>query len=96
MMTRSRSHHLSRYAAIALFAVLAGQVAVAGHAAVAEHGIGQHCDICVSADRLGHGLSELPPDVVNPPMRVPSRRPVALAAPVVVHGGPHARGPPIL
>src|SRR6056297_19783 len=59
-MLRLRTRCLARCTAVALVAILAGQVAVAGHAAVADHGAGEQCDLCVSGDRLGHGLSDTP------------------------------------
>jgi len=91
-----RTRFLSRCAAIALVAVLAGQFAVAGHAAVADHGVGEQCEVCVSGDRLAHGLSHtaagLPAVPATPAVTVPTATGHSVFPPR--HG--HARAPPRL
>ncbi len=91
-----RTRFLTRFTAIALVAIVAGQFAVAEHAATADHEFGERCDVCLSGDRLAHAVAQPPTAVALPPIRWVA----AAAAPVVFPVSPptrrHARAPPIL
>jgi hypothetical protein len=98
-MLRFRTRFLNRYTAVtamALFAILAGQIAVAGHAAVADHDIGEQCEVCIGADRLGHGPADAAATALPPAPQPAIAAPVAAALPCFLPRYRYARAPPIL
>jgi hypothetical protein len=85
---------LTRSAAIALFAVLAGQLAVAGHGAAADHGVGEQCEVCVTGERLTYGLAQAATAALPPAALPAASAPLARLYPRSLPRHRHARGPP--
>lgn len=89
-----RRQSLTRSAAIALFAVLAGQFAVAGHAAAADHGVGEQCEVCVSGERLTYGLAQAAAEALPPAPPPAASAPARALCPRFLLRHRYARGPP--
>ena len=93
-MLRLRRRFLTRYTAMALFAILAGQLAVAGHAAVADHGVDEQCEVCIGGERLGYGPTASPAEALAPAAQPAAAKRVSLSSPCLPLRHPHARAPP--